>query len=75
MPYHQVALELANNFEGFYIIDVSHLENVHVDVLEGLVATLALSAYIGPCIFVSGCELYCPQYFWTILMRLLLSNK
>jgi len=43
MPYHHIA-QLANKFESFYNSHVSRLQNIKVDALTALAATLALPA-------------------------------
>ena len=42
--YHQAVIELANTFDGFYISDVSCLQNTKADALAALAATLSLLA-------------------------------
>jgi len=44
IPYHHLAIKLANLFNGFYSNHVSHLLNKKADALAVLAATLALPA-------------------------------
>jgi len=44
IPYHHIAIKLANSFYGFYINHMSRLLNTKADALAALAATLALSA-------------------------------
>jgi len=38
IPYHHVAIQLANTFDGFYISHVSRLQNTKADALAALAA-------------------------------------
>jgi len=44
IPYHYVAIMLANTFDGFYISCVSRLVNTKADAFAALDATLSLPA-------------------------------
>lgn len=42
IPNHQVTISRVDRFKGFYIYQVSHKDNMHVDALTSLTVTLAL---------------------------------
>lgn len=62
VSYHQVALDLADRFNGFYINHVLCLENTYAYALAALAATLALPAQSNQHIFNSCCDLYYPWF-------------
>ena len=44
VPYHNVTIDMTENFISFYIDYIPHQQNVHADALASLAATLALLA-------------------------------
>jgi len=44
MPYYQASIKLVNTFDGFYISNISRLQNTKADTLTELEAMLALLA-------------------------------
>ena len=62
IPYHHVAIKLANTFDGFYISHVSHHENTRANALAALTATLTLPADTSYHLRVASCHLFCLKY-------------
>ena len=62
IPYHHIAIKLANSFYGLYINHMSRLLNTKADALAALAATLALSADPTYHLMVATCHLFCLKY-------------
>ena len=62
IPYHHVAIKLANLFNGFYSSHVSHLLNTKADALAVLAATLALPADTTYRLTMATRHLFCLKY-------------
>ena len=62
IPYHQAAIKLANIFDGFYISHVSRHQNIKIDTLVELAATLALPTDTTYHLTVTTRYLFCPKY-------------
>jgi len=62
IPYHHVAIKLADSFDGFYIKPVSRLLNTKADALAMLAATLALLTDTTYRLTVVTHHLFCLKY-------------
>jgi len=62
IPYHHVAIQLANMFDGFYISHVSRLQNTKADALAVLTATLTSPTDSSNYLTVATRHLFCPKY-------------
>jgi len=62
IPYHHVAIKLADSFDGSYISHVSRLQHTKVDALGVLAVTLALPAGITYHLVVATHHLFCPKH-------------
>jgi len=62
VPYYHAVIEMANSFDGFYIVYVSHLQNTKADALAALAATLALPIDATYHLTVVSRCLFCPKY-------------
>src|SRR3954467_9241060 len=61
IPYFDSALQMAEQFEGFYIGHVPHQDNTHVDALAGLATSLYLQAGEYQSILVYARSLFHPK--------------
>src|SRR4051812_14773756 len=61
-PYFNSALQMAEQFEGFYIGHVSRLDNTHADVLANLATSLCLQAGECQSVMVFARSLFHPKY-------------
>ena len=62
MPYHEVAIKLAEKFYGFFIDHVPRQQNAHADALASLATSLALPARMTEKVLVASRDLYCPKF-------------
>ena len=61
VSYHNAIIHMAERFRSFYIDHVPRQQNVHVDALASLDASLALPAGATEKIFIYNHDLYCPR--------------
>jgi ribonuclease HI len=62
IPYHKVAVKLAEKFKDIFLDHVPRRQNAHADALASLVASLAVPARATEKVLVASRDLYCPKF-------------
>jgi len=60
--YHHAAIQLATTFDGFYINQMSRLQNTKVNTRVALAVTLALLADTSYHLTVATRHIFCPKF-------------
>jgi len=67
IPYHHASIQLANTFEGLYIIHESRLQNTKANALAAVAATLVLPADTSYCLMVADQSLMLHIYHYIFI--------